>query len=44
MVPPKKGTTTMDLKARPGYVTCYDPATLAKIGEVKAFTPDEVRP
>ena len=41
--PPKKGEVPMDLKARPGVVSCYDPATLNKIGEVHAMTPDEVR-
>ncbi len=29
---------------RPGLVQCYDPATLQKIGEVVAMSPDQVYP
>ncbi|KAG5178770.1 Aldehyde/histidinol dehydrogenase [Tribonema minus] len=28
--------------ARPGFIQCYDPATLQKLGEVKAMTAEEV--
>lgn len=42
--PEGKVNSAMNLKdpSRPGYIQCYNPATLAHIGEVKAMTADEV--
>ena len=39
---PKASSTSLSLPERPGFIQCYNPATLERLGEVAVTQPEEV--